>query len=176
VTGPSSPPESSALLHVALAANSADLLAYLERRVGVRDDAADLLGETMLVAWRRVSQLPTQPEQTRMWLFTIARNTLLNYRRGRRRHLAVAEALRAELATASVSTDSALALDVRRAIEQLPAKLAELVRLVHWDGFSLADAAELLGIPAATARGRYARARTQLSARLPAYDRSASRS
>jgi RNA polymerase sigma factor (sigma-70 family) len=157
-------------LHHALTANSRDLLAYLERRVDLREDAADLLGETMLVAWRRITKLPIEPEQARMWLFVIARNTLLNYRRGRRRQLAVATALRAELTTASAPHDTSLTLDVRRAIAELPDDLAELVRLVHWDGFSLADSAALLGIPAATARGRYARARSRLSATLPEYD------
>lgn len=56
--------------------------------------------------------------------------------------------------------------DVRDAIARLEPDLAELVRLVHWDGFSLADAAELLGIPASTARGRYQRAKSELRAAL----------
>jgi RNA polymerase sigma factor (sigma-70 family) len=161
-------------LHAAIAANSHDLLGYLERRVDLREDAADLLGETMLVAWRRVTKLPGDSERARMWLFVIARNTLLNYRRGRRRQLDLAAALRSELASAFVSADTEAALDVRRALEELPRDLAELVLLVHWDGFALVDAAELLGIPAATARGRYARARSRLSATLPEYDGSVS--
>jgi RNA polymerase sigma factor (sigma-70 family) len=161
-------------LHSALATNSADLLAYLERRVGVREDAADLLGETMLVAWRRVEKLPEERERARMWLFVIARTTLLNYRRGRRRHLAVTDALRAKLAMGDDSSATEGGIDVRRAIDALPAELAEIVRLVHWDGFALAEAAELLGIPAPTARGRYARARAQLSSALLAHGASLS--
>jgi len=42
-----------ARLTEALGAASTDLLAYLQRRVGL-DDAPDLLDETMVVAWRRV--------------------------------------------------------------------------------------------------------------------------
>ena len=34
--------------------------------------------------------------------------------------------------------------------------------LIHWDGFSVAEAAEILGLNASTARGRYAAAREQL--------------
>ncbi|WP_460795718.1 RNA polymerase sigma factor [Microbacterium sp. GXF0217] len=55
---------------------------------------------------------------------------------------------------------------MRDAIGRLEPDLAELVRLVHWDRLSLTDAAELLGIPASTARGRYQRAKEQLRAAL----------
>jgi RNA polymerase sigma-70 factor (ECF subfamily) len=37
---------------------------------------------------------------------------------------------------------------------------------VHWDGFSVAEAAALLGIPASTARGRHQRAKDDLRAAL----------
>jgi len=40
--------------------------------------------------------------------------------------------------------------------------MAELVRLVHWDGLTITDAAEVLGIPASTAQGRYQRAKELL--------------
>lgn len=157
-------PEDAALIAV-FEANASDLLAYLSRRVGP-DDAADLLGETMVVAWRRVRQLPTGSERARMWLFGVARGTLLNHARGERRRWALADRIRSrtaeELSAAPADTGS----EVRDAIARLDPDLSELVRLVHWDGFSLTDAAELMGIPASTARGRYQRAKADLRAAL----------
>jgi DNA-directed RNA polymerase specialized sigma24 family protein len=52
-----------------------------------------------------------------------------------------------------------------------------VVRLVHWDGFTLGEAAALEGIPASTARSRYARAKRELAVALglPAEDRVAGR-
>ena len=99
-------------------------------------------------------------------MFGIARNLLLNAERGRRRRSRLTARLRARLAE---STDAAAADDglaVRDAIARLDPESAELIRLVHWDGFSLADAAELLGIPASTARSRYQRAKGSLRAML----------
>ncbi|WP_309064442.1 RNA polymerase sigma factor [Microbacterium sp.] len=154
-------------LIAAFETNAADLLAYLERRVGP-DDAADLLGETMVVAWRRVKHLPGDPEPARMWLFGIARGTLLNHARGQRRRWALADRIRVQSRESAASPGADEGADVRDAIERLDAELAELVRLVHWDGFSLADAAALHGIPASTARGRYQRAKEQLRAALRA--------
>ena len=144
-----------------LGAASADLLAYLQRRAGL-DDAPDLLGETMVVAWRRVDDLPSDPERARMWLFGIARKMLLNHARGERRRWALADRIRGQAGTDAASPAADEGTEVRDAIARLDPDLAELVRLVHWERFSLAEAAEVLGIPASTARGRYAKAKEAL--------------
>lgn len=61
--------------------------------------------------------------------------------------------------------------DVRDAVARLDPELAELIRLVHWDRLTLAEAAHVTGIPASTARSRYQKAkedlRTQLSVTNP---------
>ncbi|MEJ1921299.1 RNA polymerase sigma factor [Microbacterium sp. KHB019] len=157
-------PESRALVG-AFESNAADLLAYLSRRTNA-DDAPDLLGETMVVAWRRVKDLPADPERARMWLFGIARGTLQNHTRGERRRWALADRIRGRVREGATAPAADEGADVRDAIARLDPELAELVRLVHWDRLSLADAAELLGIPASTARGRYQKAREQLRAAL----------
>lgn len=149
----------------ALEQSASDLLAYLERRVGA-DDAPDLLGENMVVAWRRVRELPPDAERARMWLFGIARGTLSNHARGQRRRWALADRLRLQVRESASAPPADEGTDVRDAIDRLEPDLAELVRLVHWERLSLADAAELIGIPASTARGRYQRAKEQLRTAL----------
>lgn len=153
------------LLTDAVGANAADLLSFVSRRVGA-DDAPDLLSETMVIAWRRVAEMPVEAERARMWLFGIARGTLLNHARGVRRRWALADRLRTHVGDAGSAAPADAGAEVRDAIARLDADLAELVRLVHWDGFSLTDAAELLGVPASTARGRYQRAKAELRAAL----------
>lgn len=151
-----------------LRTNAADVLAYLERRVTPASDAADLLSEVMLVAWRRRTQVPRDDQQARMWLFGVARRTLANHARGAMRRDRLAAKLRAELELAARCDETAggqddSAAEVREAIASLPPDLAELVRLVHWDGFSLTEAALLLDLNPSTARGRYQRARDLLA-------------
>jgi RNA polymerase sigma-70 factor (ECF subfamily) len=148
-------------VRLALEAASGDLLAYFERRTPSREDAADLLAETMLQAWRRVTDLPDDAERQRMWLFGTARHVLANHHRSSRRRRALAERLRGQLAESRVA-DSQEAGAVRDAVRRLPDDQRELVMLVHWDGFPLVAAAELLGVNASTARGRYAAARAAL--------------
>jgi RNA polymerase sigma-70 factor (ECF subfamily) len=137
------------------------LLSYFERRVDVREDAADLLGETLLVLWRRSSDIPASDVEAGMWLFGVARRVLAGHRRGGKRRLALAERLRNELAVTSGVTDE-VADHVRAAVRALPERDRELVGLVHWEGFALAEAAAILGIRPGAARMRYQRARVRL--------------
>ena len=140
------------------------LLAYFERRVGA--EGADLLAETMTVAWKRRKSLPADAEPARMWLFGVARNLLRNAQRTgiRRQHLA--ERLRAE--TRQTAADPSEAVEMRDLISRLDDDLAEVLTLVHWEGLSLAEIAGMLDIPASTARGRYQRARHELLVQLTA--------
>ena len=64
-----------------------DVLAYALRRAAGPEDAADVVAETFLIAWRRLSDIPAGAE-ARLWLYGVARHTLANQRRGERRRLA----------------------------------------------------------------------------------------
>jgi RNA polymerase sigma-70 factor (ECF subfamily) len=149
-----------------LAANAPELLGFFERRAG-STDVPDLLAEVMLTAWRRIRELPDEPERVRMWLYVTARNVLANAERGERRRWRLANRLRLMVRPAAVP-DAAEGAEVRDAIARLAPEQAELIQLVHWDGLTLAEAAELLGIPASTARGRYQRAKAELREALAA--------
>lgn len=142
-----------------------DLLRFLHRRVG-SDDAPDLFGETLLIAWRRVEDLPQDATEARMWLFGLARGTLLNHARGQRRRLALVDKVRVHMPGHAVAAAADEGGEVRDAMARLKPELAEIVQLVHWDGFTLTEAACIVGIPAATARSRYARAKDDLRAAL----------
>ncbi len=145
----------------ALARVGPDVLTYFRRRVG-DDDAPDLLADTMVVAWRRIALLPTDDEGARRWIFGIAHHVLLNHARSERRRSRLSVRLRSVLGSAPATLPADHGIEVRDAIARLEPELAELVRLIHWDGFSLAQAAEVIGRPASTVRNQYARAKAQL--------------
>ena len=145
--------------------NAADLLAYFEYRARGAE-AADLLSETMATAWRRIDAMPDDSTQARMWLFGIARNVLANAERAAQRRWKLADKLRAHLATATPPDDDQRTIEVRDAVSRLTPDLRELIGLIHWDGFSITDAAGIIGIPASTARTRYQTARHQLARSL----------
>lgn len=145
----------------ALTANADDLLRYFRRRVG-DNDAPDLLADTLTTAWRRAPALPNDSDDARAWLFGIAHKTLLNYRRGIQRRNRLADRVRTVLATTEQAPAADAGLDVRDAINALAPKHAEIVQLVHWEGFSLAQVADILDQPASTVRNHYQQAKQQL--------------
>ena len=155
-------------------ANASDLLAYLERRIDPRAEAADVLSETMVIAWKKVKKLPDSPDEGRMWLFALAKNALLNHRRALGRYSAAVDRLRNSLLEEGERAEQTATLEqmeLRRTLEQalkgLDPRDAELVRLVNWDGFSLAEVARIEGAAASTVRSRYAAALRKLQANLP---------
>jgi RNA polymerase sigma-70 factor (ECF subfamily) len=144
------------------------LLAYFARRVEPREDAAALLNELLEIMWRKSASVPTEPEAARMWMFGIARNLVLTHRRGAARRSKVIARLRDELSNHHEPIENDDVIAVRQAVAALPELQRELVRLVHWDGFTLAAAATITGVAASTARGRYQAARTRLARELSA--------
>ncbi len=153
-------PVDRAAARAALRESSHDLLAYLTRRVASPEDAADLYGEVMLTAWKRIDKLPESAERQRMWLFVIAAHTLSNFRRTTSRRRDLTERLRQELTATTPGPDGPHA--VRDAVLRLHQAQRELVMLIHWDGFTIVEAAEILGLNPSTARSRYAVARSLL--------------
>ncbi len=146
----------------------APLLAYAVRRVADPADAADVVAETLLVAWRRLDDVPAG-DAARPWLFGVARRVLANHYRGERRRLALADRLREQLADVVVPpepVDPALI----EAMDRLPPDDRELLRLVAWEELARDEIALVLGVPRATVRVRLHRARRRLIAQLAALE------
>lgn len=152
----------SATAETTLRALVPDLLAYFGRRLDDPDDAADALGETLLVVWRRRSGVPEDPEEMRRYAFGVARKVLLVARRGRLRRRALAERVAHELAAAWAHRPEPVDDELRAALARLESRDRELVLLVAWEGFGVAEAGAVLGLKPDAARQRYSRARARL--------------
>ena len=147
------------------------ILAYALRRTDDGEDAADVVAETFLVAWRRLGEVPLGGEG-RLWLYGVARRVLANQHRAERRRTRLgerlAESLRTELATHAVPGGEAPA--VLRAMAGLRPEDRELLLLVSWEELSPSEAARVLEISALAARSRIHRARRRLRALLADLD------
>lgn len=139
------------------------VLGYALRRVSRPEDAADVTADTFLVAWRRLSHVPPEP-QARPWLYGVARRVLANQRRGEGRRSALGDRLRRELA-ASVpdsSDDVVQRADVTAAMGRLSGRDQEVLALHLWEGLESREIADVLGLPTAVVRPRLSRARARL--------------
>jgi RNA polymerase sigma factor (sigma-70 family) len=147
--------------------NRGPVLAYLLRRTS-NHDAADVLADTFLTAWRRLGDVPSGGE-ARLWLYGVARRSLANHRRGERRRSALAGRIRAELAVAYrvPELDGHLA-DLADVLASLSEADQELLTLVAWERLDHQQIATVLGCSRNAVDVRLHRARGRLSEALAA--------
>lgn len=145
--------------------NARALLGYALRRSADPDDAADIVAETFLVAWRRLDQAPLG-DNARLWLFGTARHVLANQVRGARRRDRLTERLREDLRRELPVYQATETNPVLEALAELGEADRELLMLIGWEGLTPTEAARALGISPLAARTRLHRARRRLRARL----------
>ncbi|MBP2476706.1 RNA polymerase sigma-70 factor (ECF subfamily) [Crossiella equi] len=146
------------------------LLGYASRRLDNPTDAADLVAAVFLEVIRTASRFDPSRGTPRAWLFGIAATLVAAHGRSRGREARALQRVYgrrelepqdfAELAGRIDAARSAEAL--RDAVAGLARSERELFLLVAMDGLSPAEAGEVLGINAAAARMRLARARRKL--------------
>lgn len=146
-----------------------DLLRFVRRRVHP-SRAEDVVSDVMLVAWRRLHEVPVDLSAARAWLFGVARKTLQNTRRRDDRHGAIAVRL-AEARHGSDVADHhseliARRVDVAAAWPLLSAAHQEAIALSVLDGLTAPEAAAVLGISSTAFRLRLSRARRILRGHL----------
>lgn len=134
--------------------------AYL-RRLGAEDGVADdLAQEVMLTVWRRAHQFDRTRAALSTWVYTIARNKRIDaLRRERRPDFDLEDpALVGEPESAPRGDHHAEAEQVRRevakAVEQLPAEQAQLLRIFYFEEKPHSVIAEELGLPLGTVKSR----------------------
>jgi RNA polymerase sigma-70 factor (ECF subfamily) len=141
-----------------------ELLGYALRRRPDPDDAADVVAETFLVAWRRLGEVPLGGE-ARLWLYGTARHVLANQDRGARRRDRLTERLRDELRQ-QLPVQQAGGSAFLEALARLGEADRELLMLIGWEELTPTQAAQALGISPRAARTRLHRARRRLRAQL----------
>jgi RNA polymerase sigma-70 factor (ECF subfamily) len=145
--------------------NARDLLGYALRRSMDPDDAADVVAETFLIAWRRLGDVPAGVE-ARLWLYGTARRVLANHTRGVRRRDRLTHRLRDQVRHQLPFHREQEASALLDALVELRQGDRELLTLIAWEELTPREAAKALGISSAAARTRLHRARRRLRARL----------
>jgi RNA polymerase sigma-70 factor (ECF subfamily) len=131
------------------------------------EDAADCMSETLLVLWQRRDGIPATTEDCRRYAFGIAARIVLAEHRGVSQRAKLISRIIANYEPATVDayprdSDPALA----EALTRLTPRDRELILLVAWEGFGVAEAGAVLGLKADAARARYSRARARLRTAL----------
>ena len=134
---------------------------YAHALAGSREDADDLVQDTLERAWSRAS-LWRGVADMRAWLFGIMHNLHVDgLRRGRLSTVPIDEGTPEGLVPPAQG-DRLAVLDLQAALDRLPAEQKEVLLLVALEDMSYADIARTLEIPAGTVMSRLSRGRERL--------------
>jgi RNA polymerase sigma-70 factor (ECF subfamily) len=123
---------------------------------GDRQAAEDLAQETLIRTWRNLNALPDGTEETRRWLFTVARHVAIDaIRRRRARPDEVSLSDYTVVPYAADPGEVVLAgQSLRRAFDDLSADHRAVLSELYLQGRSTAEAASRLGVPVGTIKSR----------------------
>jgi RNA polymerase sigma-70 factor, ECF subfamily len=138
------------------------------RRLGDRGHAEDAVQEAFTAVWRSASTYRPERGAAGGWVYTVARNAIVD--RLRRNGLAL-DAELPELASpergpAQRAEDSDVAWRVHRALEDLQPREREVIELAYWSGMSQSEVAEYLHLPLGTVKTRTRSALARLASAL----------
>ena len=129
-----------------------------------RDAADDLVQDSLERALSRRESWTTG-DSPRRWLFTIMHHLFVDQLRRAKRHVQAVtmmpETIDA-LAAPAQQPDKVASAEVLSALQHIAPERRAALTLVAVEGFSYADAANVLGIPAGTLMSRIARGREEL--------------
>jgi RNA polymerase sigma-70 factor (ECF subfamily) len=136
-----------------------ELYGFAARRLGDAGLAEEAVQETFVRAWQHAGRYAAERGSVRTWLYAIVRNVIIDLerRRGRRPPLSSlpAEGGPDELAARSEPIETAmLRYQIGLAVSRLTPEHRQVITLVHFHGLSLAEIAELTGLPLGTVKSR----------------------
>lgn len=141
------------------------------RIVGDRDRALDATQETFLTVFRKAGQFKGD-SALGTWIYRIAVNTCYDQLRKakRRRTDPIPDHLDPVDPSAESAIDSAaLRPEIQAALDKLPTDFRAAIVLSDIEGMSMAEVAQVLGVPAGTVKSRLFRGRRLLAEQLGAH-------
>lgn len=141
------------------------------RRLRDHEQAKDATQRAFAAIWRSAATYVPERGGGARWLFTVARNAIVDQARRASPTPLVASAELPEVASRepgpeSVAVDGWLAFRVHAAVAELPELERVPLELAYWGGRSRSEIAELLGLPLGTVETRTRSALARLAVRL----------
>ena len=138
------------------------------RRLGDRGHAEDAVQEAFAAIWRSASTYRPERGAAGGWLYTVARNAIVDRlrRNGPAVDAELPELAAHERGPAQQAEDSDVAWRVHRALEELQPRERDVIELAYWSGMSQSEVAEYLHLPLGTVKTRTRSALARLASVL----------
>jgi RNA polymerase sigma-70 factor (ECF subfamily) len=134
------------------------------RRLADRGRAEDATQETFAAIWRSARTYRPERGPGAPWLYTVARNAIVNQLRLRVESIAeIPDAPADDPGPAQDIESQWLSAHVHRAVETLPEHERAVIELAYWGGLSQSEVASSLNIPFGTVKTRTRKALARLA-------------
>jgi RNA polymerase sigma-70 factor (ECF subfamily) len=135
---------------------SGQLFGFACNALGDRELAEEVVQDVFARAWRHAGDYDPKRASVRTWLYSIARNRVVDARRRAAVRPGVAASPEPESAAELDRTleQAVLRWQVAAALARLSPEHREVIRLAHYGGLTLREIAERKGIPLGTVKSR----------------------
>ena len=141
------------------------IMRLFEQRLGDRATASDLLQETFIKVYLHLADY-SDSYTFGQWVYTIARNTLVDYLRRRADDVAIDERFRAPAASTPTPEESVIISQTRAhfeaSLDELSEEYRRIIEMRFLEEYSYEEIAEKLGRPLNTIKTQIRRAKAQV--------------
>ena len=131
---------------------------YISSRVNNRDDAEDLTEDVFEKAFRASDRFDAQKASPGTWIYTITRNTVIDFFRKDRSYEELPEDMRDDALPEDDLLKKELMEELARALEGLSAELTDIIVMHYYDRLTLTDIAEKTGLSYGAVKLRHQKA------------------
>jgi RNA polymerase sigma-70 factor (ECF subfamily) len=130
--------------------------AFIRSHISDPHRVEDVLQETFLRTWRNIGRVQVAEGNPRSYLFTTARNILTDeWRAQSRRPELVHDEYHLESAPSDDTVEATLeALLISEALTRLSSEHREVIQTLYYDGLTITEAAQRLGLATGTVKSR----------------------
>ncbi len=144
------------------AAYSGKVMGYIMARVQQRADAEDLCADVFEKIYRKLGEFDPGKASLSTWIFTIARNTVIDHYRKTKPTEDLDENLSDDTEVDASLTEQETLSELAAALNQLPQELRDIVVLLYYDRKPMTEIAELMHMSYGAVKLRHQSALTKL--------------
>lgn len=122
------------------------VMGYIRARVRIASDAEDLLSEVFEKILRKIEGFDPSKASLNTWIFTITRNTVIDYFRRNKPGEELDENLSDNLELDEGLLNQETLSELAAALRKLPSQLRDIIVLRYYDGKPLTEIATMMGL------------------------------
>ena len=137
---------------------SGKVMGYIMARVQRRADAEDLCADVFEKVFRKINDFDREKSSMNTWIFTITRNTLIDYYRTNRPSEELDEQIPADMAVETSLLERETLSELAQALRRLPQELQDIVVLVYYDRKPMTEVAQMMHLSYGAVKLRHQKA------------------